>query len=240
METTAIEVTVESIRIILLVSMLGIAGFLDFKTRKIPDVLWLVFGGVGAILYLWDYDILSPYHHITMILGGSVSLMVWRWRIAGAADSFAIVSMTVILPVHYEFVMMPIIILVLSFVIVVFATVLYNIVLNLLDMIKQKKRLFSEFPGEPTYRKLFAFVSSHRKRGHETFVIPIEKSRSITPNVKSFRFLHFRNKVRIQDNQLRLQSDETMYVQNIPPLIPAMFGVAVFLLLPEILLFVFQ
>ena len=241
METTAIAIaaTVESIRIILLVLMLGIAGLLDFKTRKIPDVLWLVFGGMGAILYLWDHDALSPYHYITMILGGSASLMVWRWRIAGVADSFAIVSMTVILPVHYEFVMMPIIILVLSFVIVVFATVLYNIVLNLLDIIKQKKRLFSEFPNEPTHRKLFAFVSSHRKRKHETFVIPIEKSWSITPNIRSFRFLsHYRNKVTRKSNQLSLplQPSKMMtYVQNIPPLTTFMFGVAVFLLLPEII-----
>ena len=210
--------------------MLGIAGILDVKTRKIPDILWLVFGGVGVILYIWDYDTLTPYHHIAMILGGSVGLMVWRWRIAGIADSFAIVAMSVILPVHYEFVMMPILILVLSFFTVVFATVLYNVILNLQDLAR-KKRLFWEFKDEPIHRKLFAFVSSHRKRNYETFVIPTETFMSITPNVRSFSFLSSRNKV-TRDSEIQLNG---VYVQNVPPLITFLFGIAMLLLLPEIL-----
>ena len=55
---------------------------------------------------------------------------------------------------------------------------------------------------------------------------------SITPNVKSFVFLSSRNRVTRDDEFL--QSNE-MYVQNVPPLTAYMFGVAVFLLLPEIL-----
>ena len=229
------EFEIISIRIILFVVMLGIAGIMDAKTRKIPDVLWLVFGGIGAILYIWDYETLTPYHHIAMILSGSVGLMVWRWRIAGIADSLAIIAMSVILPVHYEFVMMPILILVLSFFTVVFATVLYNVVLNSLDLVK-KKRLFSEFKDESTYRKLFAFVSSHRKRNHEKYVIPTETLMSITPNVKSFRFLSSRNNA-IRDGTI--QSSET-YVQNIPPLITFLFGISMLLLLPEILSMLFS
>ena len=86
--------------------------------------------------------------------------------------------------------------------------------------------------AESKYKKIFAFVTIHRKRKCEKFVIPTENSMSITPNVKSFVFLSSRNRV-TRDNQL-LQSNE-MHVQNVPPLIAYMFGVAVFLLLPEIL-----
>lgn len=224
------EFEIVSIRIILFVVMLGIAGMMDAKTRKIPDILWLIFGGTGAILYIWDYGTLTSYHHIAMILGASMGLMMWRWRIAGIADSFAIVAMSVILPVHYEFVMMPILILVLSFFTVVFGTVLYNIVLNSLDLAR-KKNLFSEFKDESIHRKIFAFVSSHRKRNHEKYVIPTETFMSITPNIRSFRFLSFKNKV-TRDSEIK--SDE-MYVQNVPPLITFLFGVAMLLLLPEIL-----
>lgn len=224
--------TVESLRILLLVSMLGIAAVFDVRSRKIPDGIWLVFGGIGAVLYACNYDGMTPYHIITIFTSVFAGLMLWKWKIAGLADSFAVLAMAVILPVHYEFVMMPIMILVSTFFLVVIFVTLYNAFLNLSDMIRSRKMdIFSEF-SEPKHKKIFAFVAVHRKRKYEKFVIPTENSMSITPNVKSFVFASSRNRVTRYGQSL--QSNE-MYVQNVPPLIAYMFGVAVFLLLPEIL-----
>jgi preflagellin peptidase FlaK len=228
---------VESLRILLLVSMLGIAAVFDVKSRKIPDVIWLIFGGIGAVLYAWDYDGVTPYHVITIFTSIFAGMMLWRWKIAGPADAFAILAMAVILPVHYEFVMIPIMILVISFFLVVVFVTLYNVFLNLSDIIRSKKiDIFFEFP-EPRYKKAFAFLAVHRKRMFEKFVIPTENSISITPHVKSFMFLSSRSKVK-RDSQL-LQSNE-MYVQSVPPLTAYMFGVGLFLLLPEILSMIFS
>jgi preflagellin peptidase FlaK len=217
--------------------MLGIAAVFDIRSRRIPDGIWLVFGIIGAVLYACDYDVITPYHVITVFTSIFAGMMLWRWNIAGLADTFAILAMTVILPVHYEFVMMPIMILVTTFFLVVTLVTLYNVFLNLSDIIRSRKLdIFYKFP-EPKHKKIFAFVSVHRKRKYEKFVIPTENSMSITPNVKSFVFLLSRNRV-TRDNQL-LQSNE-MYVQNVPPLTAYMFGVAVFLLLPEILSILFS
>ena len=226
------------LRVILLVSMLGIAATFDVKSRKIPDVIWLVFGVIGAVLYIWDYDDgMTSYHAITILTSGFAGMMFWKWKIAGLADAFAVLAMAVILPVHYEFVMMPIMILVMSFLLVVIFIMLYNVSLNVSDMIRSRKRdIFSEFP-EPIYKKAFAFLTIHRKRRFERFVIPTESSMSIVPGVKSFVFLSSRSKVK-RDNQL-LQSNG-MYVQNVPPLTAYMFGVGLFLLLPEILSMLFS
>jgi len=216
--------------------MLGIVAVFDVRSRKIPDGIWLVFGGIGAVLYAWDYDGITPYHVITVFTSIFAGMMLWRWKIAGLADTFAILAMAVILPVHYEFVMMPIMILVVAFFLVVVSATLYNVFLNLSDIIRSKKMdIFSDF-SEPKHKKIFAFVSVHRKRKYEKFVISTENSMSITPNVKSFVFLSSRNRV-TRDNQL-LQSNE-MYVQNVPPLIAYMFGIGLFLLLPEILSMIF-
>ena len=236
METTAI--VAESFRIILLVSMLGVAGIFDVKSRKIPDVIWLIFGGIGAASYIWDYnDTMTSYHVITIFTSAFAGLSIWRLKITGSADAFAIFAITVILPVHYEFVMIPIVVLVMTFFLVVIFVTLYNISLNVSDTIRSKKMdIFSEF-SESKYKKAFAFVTVHRKRRYEKFVISIENSMSITPNVKSFAFLSSRSMVK-RDRQ-RLQSNE-VYVQNVPPLTAYMFGVAVFLLLPEILSMIFQ
>lgn len=212
--------------------MLGIAAIFDVKSRKIPDVLWLIFGGIGVALYIWDYSNVTPYHVIAILTSVFIGIALWRWRLSGIADSIAVIAMAVILPVHYEFVMMPILVLITAFFLIAIFVTLYNIFLNLSDMIRSKKLdIFSEFL-EPKHKKIFAFVSVHRKRRFEKFVIPTENSMSITPNTKSFIFLSSRSKVK-RNNQ-SLQSNE-MYVQSVPPLIAFMFGVGLFLLLPEIL-----
>jgi len=216
--------------------MLGIAAIFDVRTRKIPDVLWLIFGGIGAVLYAWDYG-MTPYHVITIFTSVFAGILLWRWRITGLADSFAILAMAIILPVHYEFVMMPIIILVTAFFLVVIFVTAYNVSLNVFDIIRSRRmNIFSEF-SEPKHKKLFAFVVFHRKRKYEKFVIPMENSMNITPDVKSFVFLSSRSKVK-RDNQL-LQSNG-MYVQSVPPLTAYMFGVGLFLLLPEIFSMLFS
>ena len=218
--------------------MLGIAGIFDVKSRRIPDILWLIFGGIGTVLYTWDYNEITSYHVIAIFTSIFVGMMLWRWRIAGLADSFAIFAMTVILPVHYEFVMMPILILVMSFFLVIIFVTAYNVSLNVSDIIRSRRMdIFSEFKSEPKYKKVFAFFIIHRKRKYEKFVISMEKySTNITPNVRSFVFLSSRNKVK-RDNQLLQQQQQSnkTYVQSVPPLIAYMFGVTVFLLLPEIL-----
>lgn len=225
---------VVQIRIILLVVMLGIAGVLDFKTRKIPDVLWLVFGGIGAILYIWDHSSVTPYHVIAILTSAFVGIAIWRCRIAGLADAFAIIVMAVILSVHYEFVMMPIMTLVIAFFIMVIGMLMYNISLNLAEMIRTKNWIFSDFKSESKYKKVFAFLTIHRKRKHERFVLSAEKNSEIESNSKVFAFLSSKNKIIPRDNQMT-ESNNEMCVQNVPPLIIFLFGIAVFLLLPEIL-----
>ena len=228
---------IETIRVLLLLSMLCIAAAFDVKSRKIPDVIWLVFGGIGALLYLWDYVGVTPYHIITIFTSVLAGMMLWRWKIAGLADSFAILAVTVILPVHYEFVMMPMMILVLSFFLVVIFVTMFNVSLNLSDVIRSRKMdIFSEF-SEPKYKKIFAFFTVHMKRRYEKFVTPVEDSISITPSVKSFAFMLSQSKAK-RESQI-LQSSG-VYVQSIPPLVAYMFGVAVFLLFPEILSMIFQ
>jgi len=213
--------------------MLGITGLLDFKTRRIPDILWLVFGGIGTILYIWDYHNMTSYHIITILTSGFVGVAIWRWKIAGLADAFAIIAMAVILPVHYEFVMMPIMTLVMAFFIMVIGMMFCNISLNLTEMIRTKTWIFSEFKSESRYKKTFAFLTIHRKRKHEKFVISAERNSEMESDLKSFVFLSSRNKI-TRDNQI-INSNNGLYVQNTPPLIIFLFGVTVLLLLPEIL-----
>ena len=143
-------IEIESFRIILLLSMLGIASYFDIKTRMVPDVIWLIFGGIGVILYVFDYESVTSYDFLAMIMGGFAAFMVWRWRLAGTADVFAILAITVILPVHYEFVMIPIVVLVGSFVIVGFVTLIRYIALRL-----KRQKLLQQIKPQPFVAYLF-------------------------------------------------------------------------------------
>jgi len=123
-------IEIESIRIILLLVMLGIASYFDIRSRMIPDIIWLVFGGLGAILYVFDWNTVTSYHILTMIVTGAIALLLYLYKWTGTADVFALVSITIILPVYYEFVMVSITLLVGGFLLAGFLT--------LVDYIKQK------------------------------------------------------------------------------------------------------
>ena len=220
------------VRIIILLILFGIASFYDCKTRKIPDVLWIAFAGIGGMLYVIDYETFSAYHVISFFTSCVFALLLYRMKFVGMADVFGIISIAIILPVHYEFVMVPILGTILALILVVFSTILYNFILNVIDMIHPKRKsLFSEFQGESLYRKLFAVFFIHRRRGYEKFVISSENQYPAIPKNRSF--------VLISRNKEISPQMERGFMQNAPPFVLFMMIGMVFLLFPEILEIVF-
>jgi len=220
---------IEFIRIAILIVMLGISSYFDVKTRKIPDLIWLVFGGVGAILYVFDWQSVTSYHVLSIIVAAAVALLLHLNRLTGTADVFAILGIAVILPVSYEFVMVPTTILVGAGIVAAVLVTSYNVALNFLDLVKNKA-LFPRF-AEPRHRKVLALFIIHRKRRWEKFVTPAESLSS--KDRKSF-VLFVWNK-RSTSNQLQVISDQNIMVQNILPFTACLFGVALLLLFPQML-----
>ena len=221
------------IRIIILLILFGIASVYDYKTRRIPDILWIVFSGIGGGLYVIGFESFSAYHIISFFTSCVFAILLYRLKFVGMADMFAIISIAVILPVHYEFVMVPILGTILALIIVVFATVLYNFTLNGMDLMSTKRKsLFSEFVGESLYRKILAIFFIHRKREYEKFVILSENQYPIIPKNRSF--------VLISRNREILPQMEVGFVQNAPPFVLFMLVGIVLLLLPEILSMIFS
>jgi len=216
------------VRIIILLTLFGIASVYDYKTRKIPDVLWVVFAGIGGIVHVIDYESFTAYHVISFFTSCVFAFLLYRMKFVGMADMFGIISISVILPVHYEFVMVPILGTILALIIVVFVNVLYNVILNVTDMISAKRKsLFCEFAGESFYRKLLAVFFIHRKRGYEKFVISSENQYPAIPKNRSF--------VLISRNKEISPQMEGGFVQNAAPFILFMMIGLVLLLLPETL-----
>ena len=216
------------IRIVILLILFGIASVYDYKTRRIPDILWIVFSGIGGGLYVIDFESFSAYHVISFFTSCVFAILLYRLKFVGLADVFGIISISVILPVHYEFVMMPILGTILALIIVVFVTVLYNVILNVMDMVSTKRKsLFSKFAGESLYRKILAIFFIHRKRGYEKFVISGENQYPIIPKNRSF--------VLISRNKEISPQMEGEFVQNAPPFVLFMMMGLVLLFFPDLL-----
>ena len=146
------DVEVISIRIVLLLLMLGLATIFDIRTRRIPDLIWVVCGTIGSTLYFFDWQSITSYHALSMITVGAVALLLYLYKLTGTADVFAMLSLAVILPVHYEFVMIPVVVLIGGFVITGFVTLVQYVIL------KSKHKTLRQVKPQPFLAYMFGFA----------------------------------------------------------------------------------
>ncbi len=89
----------DQIRIILSVTMLGIATASDIKKREISDIIWIIFGAIGVAIVLLGTDLNQelPKIGISLIIAPFV-LLIWRIGLFGGADAFALIVLAVLAP----------------------------------------------------------------------------------------------------------------------------------------------
>ncbi|MGI0088556.1 MAG: hypothetical protein ACREBI_11460 [Nitrosotalea sp.] len=203
---------IELLRQIAALSMLSVATYFDIKKREVNDIVWIIFGGVGSILYLFE-----PIDSITVLyLGiGVVIGIVWiLTRAFGQADGLALIALAITLPTHDR---LPVAVIV--SVGVPFLAALYglccNMTYNISDLLHG--RLFFGVCEKP-YRKAFAFLVLHRKREHEKFVFSSQD--------KDKFVFHFRPKT-----DQEFSNNFQGHVTSALPLIPFMLVSTVLILL---------
>ncbi len=171
---------IEEIRAVIAICMFAVAAFSDVKERKIHDIVWITFGGAGAVLYAAELpDILDI---VSMTVGVVLALMFWFFRLYAGADALALISLSVILPTYNEFVI-PLSMVVIATAMSIIYGIIYNVSVNL-KTYRLNKKVFDEF-GEPTYRKLAAFFLVHKRSRNEKFSFPAER---IVSGKRKFRF----------------------------------------------------
>lgn len=203
---------IESLRQIAALSMLSVASYFDIKKREVNDIVWIIFGGAGSILYLFE-----PIDSITVLyLGiGVVIGIVWILTKAfGQADGLALIALAITLPAHDR---LPVTVIV--SIVVPFLAALYslccNMIYNISDLLHG--RLFLGV-CEKLHRKAFAFLVLHRKRRHEMFVFRAQDE-------DKFVF-HFRPKI-----DLEFSNNFQGHVTSALPLIPFMLVSVILILL---------
>lgn len=183
--------------------MFSVASYSDIRRREVSDIVWIIFGGSGGLLYL--FEPVSPIIVLYIVIGVAIG-MVWIFsRAIGQADGLALIALAITLPTYER---LPVAVMV--SIGVTFLASLYglccNVIYNMSDLLHG--RLFSCVCEKP-YRKALAFFVLHRKREHERFVFPGQD--------KDKFLFHFRPKT-----DQEFSSNFQGYVTSALPLIPFM------------------
>ncbi|MDC8437761.1 MAG: hypothetical protein LV468_02025, partial [Candidatus Nitrosotenuis sp.] len=73
-----IDVPLNEIRIILSLAMLSIATASDIKNREISDIIWIIFGAIGAILVAFSADIGEELLSVGIsLIVAPIVLIIW-------------------------------------------------------------------------------------------------------------------------------------------------------------------
>ena len=90
---------IESARIILAVSMLGLASFFDFRKREVSDLVWIIFGALGTVLFIIEPVLIDAL--ITTgfaLIVAPFAIFMWRIGFFGGADAFALITIAILAP----------------------------------------------------------------------------------------------------------------------------------------------
>jgi len=96
-----VPLTLDYIRTVLSIAMLGYASYKDLKTREIHDYVWLFPAAGGAVLGVYELFLGTI---TVMDIGVSVGFMIilsgvlWYFRLFGEADLLAFVALSIIHP----------------------------------------------------------------------------------------------------------------------------------------------
>lgn len=160
--------------------MFAVAAFFDVKERKIHDIIWLIFGGTGAILYAVVLpDVIDI---VSMAVGVILASTFWFFRLYAGADALALISLSVILPTYNDFII-PLSMVVIATTISIIYGIIYNVAVNSRTFLFDNK-IFDEF-DEPLYRRIVAFFLIHKRSKSEKFAFPAER---IVSGRRKFRF----------------------------------------------------
>ncbi|HXG73561.1 MAG TPA: A24 family peptidase C-terminal domain-containing protein [Candidatus Nitrosotenuis sp.] len=154
--------SLDGLRVALALTMLGIACVSDIKKREIHDLVWIVFGGIAAILIPFGGDLQDELYSLGIsLIVAPVAILIWRFGLFGGADAFALIVLAALAPgiTLTQNAITPFTVLT-NAVIVSIVPLLVNVTRNCI-LLAAKKDIFEGF-DETTGRKIFAMFIGYR------------------------------------------------------------------------------
>jgi hypothetical protein len=149
--------------------MLGYTSWVDLKTREIYDMVWLVFGGLGLLIALYEVyagTLALVWFVIVVLVSSAISIGLGYVGLFGGADVLAFITLAVLHPFPPRDLIPLLGIVSPLFPLTLFsnsalAGVSYSLVLLVRNLTStlQGRSLFSGLEDEPFWRKLVVLVT---------------------------------------------------------------------------------
>lgn len=185
------------LRIATCACMLAIASILDFKDREIPDKVWAIFGGIGAIVWILELNDGSRPLQVSMasaiqyVFGITIMSVIgyasYKTGLFGGADPKALIVIAAILPTLdstvklHDFAALTVLS---NALIVSMSGVIYNVIRNTIS-VTRGVRIF-EGVSETPVKKALAFAMGFYSNGSGRFLFAMEERDH--KGSKKFRF----------------------------------------------------
>ncbi len=227
-----LEGSVDSIRVVLALSMLGYATYSDLKNREISDFLWVIFGGTAVVLVFFASDMMHLLTNVGVsLIIAPVVFVIWRLGFFGGADAFGLVVLAALVP---EFsisngLITPFTVLTNSVVLSIIP-IFFNISRNLISLAKHEN-IFDGLENETKRNKILALFLGYKAKNPK-FSFSIEKHDGVN------RRLDF--SLKNADNAEFCSSQDTWVTPGIPYMIYITFGFVIQLVYGDIIFNLFR
>lgn len=227
-----LEGSVDSVRVILALSMLGYATYSDLKNREISDFLWVIFGGISVVLIFFASDMTHLLTNVGIsLIIAPVVVVIWRLGFFGGADAFGLIVLASLVP-EFSFsngLITPFTVLTNS-VLLSIIPILFNISRNLISLAKHEN-IFDGFEDESKRNKILALFLGYKAKNPK-FSFSIEKRND------SNRRLDF--SLKNADDAEFCSSQDTWVTPGIPYMIFITFGFIIQLVYGDIIFNLFR
>ncbi len=99
----------DGIRILICIHLLVYSCYSDFKTRRVPNKIWLPMIGIGVILAFVDFITYGPDFFIhfafSVVLLSVFAYLLFKINAFGGADAKAIITLSILIPTFPSFVL---------------------------------------------------------------------------------------------------------------------------------------
>ena len=180
-------VETELARLLIVLGMLAVNSYTDIRYRTIlgGDRHYAVVGAAGLILSLADIR-QSPDAVFSMVLGVTLSLLLYRSKAVASGDLVILIAVSVSLPSVMGVQLLPVLVTLGGITMLAFSVVAYNLGLNLSRAFCGGGMLFSKYSKAGPHKKVAALFMAHHRRPWETHVVPIEEGDDFSLHVTPF------------------------------------------------------
>jgi archaeal preflagellin peptidase FlaK len=172
-----------NLNILLASLMLLLTSYLDMKKREVPDKIWIIFGGMGVVLQIYEVENATTdllFLVIAVVLAALIGMGIFFAGLYGGADGKALIVLAILMPYFAPKVgiyrIAPLIVLT-NGILLSMLLPLALVVLNTIRIIRGK-RIFEGF-SEPLHRKILASFLGYKSTGKpRDFQFSMEKKMS--------------------------------------------------------------